>query len=77
MSKPKTHAADTGHAKAVKAAEAPEAVTDVDSRLDEALMESFPASDPIAVDAVDHERTPSSPAAPAAPGSATAGKKRH
>ncbi|MFM0740522.1 hypothetical protein PQQ51_25050 [Paraburkholderia xenovorans] len=45
MSKQKPHAADD---KTV------DPTAGVDSRLDEALMENFPASDPIAVDPVDH-----------------------
>ncbi|WNC88415.1 hypothetical protein RI103_11830 [Paraburkholderia sp. FT54] len=41
-----------------------------DSRLDEALEESFPASDPIAVDMADPHHVPEKGASPE-------GKKRH
>ncbi|MFP3566560.1 hypothetical protein [Paraburkholderia sp. SIMBA_030] len=62
MSKPKPHAPDAKVAKPP----APSA----ESRLDEALEESFPASDPIAVDVTDPHHLPDAH-------SPESGKKRH
>ncbi|RDK03902.1 hypothetical protein [Paraburkholderia lacunae] len=64
MSKPKPHASD------VKVKGAEPLAGSADSRLDEALEESFPASDPIAVDITDPHHMP-------AVHSPQAGKKRH
>ncbi|MGF6771188.1 hypothetical protein P3T18_003667 [Paraburkholderia sp. GAS199] len=63
MSKPKTPA---------HGAEKDEPSDDADSRLDEALMESFPASDPVAIDPDDDDppRTESAK-------TSGVGKKRH
>jgi hypothetical protein len=41
--------------------EAPSSVGSVESRLDEALEESFPASDPIAVDLTDPHHSTATP----------------
>jgi hypothetical protein len=59
MSKPKPHA--------------PEPVETVEDRLDEALDETFPASDPIAVDAAE----PRKPAAEPGSAHSSARQKKH
>lgn len=59
MSKPKPHA--------------PEPVETAEDRLDEALEETFPASDPIAVNAAEPRKPAPAPAAPQAP----AKEKKH
>jgi hypothetical protein len=51
--------------------ETPQSAQSADRRLDEALEESFPASDPIAVDLTDPHH------APAEAVSSETGKKRH
>ncbi|MGF6901461.1 hypothetical protein [Paraburkholderia sp. GAS348] len=53
-----------------EAAQAAESAKSAESRLDEALDESFPASDPIAVDMAEPHHAPADEAP-------SAGKKRH
>lgn len=67
MSKPKSQTIEVKRS---------ERATDVESRLDEALMESFPASDPIAVEPDHDERTPPPVAPRAGHDTRTTGKKR-
>jgi hypothetical protein len=56
MSKPKHN---------VPSHNAPPLVETDEDRLDEALDETFPASDPIAVDPIEHAHHPGKPHAPA------------
>ncbi|WP_341312437.1 hypothetical protein WN982_13220 [Paraburkholderia sp. IMGN_8] len=66
MSKPKPHTTDVK----VKVKEVRPPAQSAESRLDEALDESFPASDPIAVDLTDPHHSPDAH-------SPKSGKKRH
>lgn len=44
--------------------DAPQPLETADERLDEALEETFPASDPVSIDPVDPPRSPEPPHAP-------------
>ncbi|ANB72343.1 hypothetical protein AYM40_08195 [Paraburkholderia phytofirmans OLGA172] len=56
--------------KSAESAESAKSAKSAESRLDEALDESFPASDPIAVDVAEPHHAPADEAP-------SAGKKRH